>query len=49
VIVAAAIGLAVAVLWVLACLLVRGAQDRPDRVSPDWINAQLRDRRDHDA
>jgi hypothetical protein len=48
-ILAAAIGLALAVLWVLACLLVRGAQDHPDCVSPDWITAHLRERRDDDG
>jgi len=38
--------LAVAGVGLVALLLVRGAQDRPDHVSPAWRDSHVRDRRD---
>jgi hypothetical protein len=43
---AAAMALAVALVGVVAVLLIRGAQDRSDRVTNQWIDSHLRDRQD---
>jgi hypothetical protein len=43
---AVAMLLAVAGVGLVALLLVRGAQDRPDRVSDAWRDAHVRERRD---
>jgi hypothetical protein len=43
---ALAVGAACGLVGGVAWLLVRGAEDRPDYVSPAWRDAFTRDRRD---